>query len=228
MKTINKSMWIKLGVILILVGSYLFIDPVNTTIKRVIFIISRLDIEGIKGYIHSFGVYAPIVSFLLMMFQSVAAPLPAFLITFANAALFGWVNGAILSWISSMSGAVVCYYIARIYGRETVEKFISKFALKEVDYFFEKHGKYAVLIARLLPFISFDIVSYTAGLTAMEIWPFLWATGLGQLPATVIYSYIGEQLTGGMKIFVFGLLILFSLSILGFLIKKIQNGKNKI
>lgn len=227
MKNIKKSTWIKLGVILVLIGIYFFVAPVKNVIKQVIFIFSMLDVDAIKGYILSFGIWAPIISFLLMVFQSVAAPLPAFLITFANAGLFGWVKGAILSWTSAMAGAILCFYIARIYGRNTVEKLTSKFALEEIDGFFEKYGNYAILIARLLPFISFDIVSYAAGLTSISLWSFLWATGLGQLPATIVYSYAGEKLTGGAKTFVTGLLILFAVSALGFLIKKIWDEKNK-
>lgn len=213
--------------ILVLIGIYFFVAPVKNAIKQVIFIFSMLDVDAIKGYILSFGIWAPIISFLLMVFQSVAAPLPAFLITFANAGLFGWVKGAILSWTSAMAGAVLCFYIARIYGRNTVEKLTSKFALEEIDDFFERYGNYAILIARLLPFISFDIVSYAAGLTSMSLWSFLWATGLGQLPATIVYSYAGEKLTGGTKTFVTGLLILFAVSALVFLIKKIWDEKNK-
>lgn len=74
--------------------------------------------------------------------------------------------------------------------------------------------------------MSFDIVSYAAGLTSMSFWSFFWATGLGQLPATIIYSYIGEMLTGGMKKFVFGLLMMFSLSIFAFVFKKVWDEKN--
>ena len=221
----NKSRWIKVGVLLLLIGMYLFVGPVRTTVKRVVFIFSMLDVEVIKEYILSFGIWAPIVSFSLMLFQSVAAPLPAFLITFANAALFGWVMGALLSWTSAMAGAILCYYISRIYGRKTAEKLTSKFALEEIDHFFDRYGKYAVLIARLLPFMSFDIVSYAAGLTSMGLWTFLWATGLGQLPATIVYSYVGGMLTGSVKTIVFGLLILFSVSVLGFLMKKIWDDK---
>lgn len=206
---------------------YLFVNPVKVTVNRVIFIFSMLDVEMIKEYILSFGIWAPVISFLLMIFQSLVAPLPAFLITFANAALFGWVKGAILSWSSAMVGAVLCFYIAKIYGRNTVEKLTNKFALKEVDKFFEGYGKYAILIARLLPFMSFDIVSYAAGLTSMGLWSFFWATGLGQLPATIIYSYVGDMLTGGVKTLVTGLLILFSVSVLVFLLKKVWNEKNK-
>lgn len=103
-----------------------------------------------------------------MILQSVAALLPAFVITFANAAIFGWINGAILSWISSMAGAILCFYIAKFLGRDTVEKLTSKFALKSVDKFFDTYGKYTILIARLLPFVSFDLISYAAGLTSMN------------------------------------------------------------
>lgn len=227
MKNIKKSTWIKLGVILGLVCIYIFVEPVRTFIKRAVFILGMLDIDAVKEYILSFGVWAPIISFVLMIFQSVAAPLPAFLITFANAALFGWVRGAILSWSSAMAGAVLCFYISKIYGRNTAEKFASKFALEEIDKFFERYGNYAIIIARLLPFISFDLVSYAAGLTSMGLWSFFWATGLGQLPATIVYSYAGEMLTGGAKTFVTGLFILFAVSILGFLVKKIWNDKDK-
>jgi len=184
-----------------------------------------LDIEKIKAYILSFGILAPLVSFALMVFQAVIAPLPAFLITFANAALFGWVYGAALSWASAMVGALLCFYIAKFLGRDVVEKLTSKMALESVDAFFERHGTYAILIARLLPFISFDVVSYGAGLTSMSLRSFLVATGVGQLPATLVYSYAGEMLTGGAQTIVYGLLILFALSILIYLIKRVYRGK---
>ncbi|WMM24631.1 TVP38/TMEM64 family protein [Tissierella sp. MB52-C2] len=223
----KKSTWTKLIIVLLLAGIYLFVPQVNLVVKEVVGLFGKGDVEVIKDYILSFGIWAPIISFLLMIFQSVAAPLPAFLITFANAGLFGWVKGAILSWSSAMAGAVLCFYISKTYGRTTAEKLTSKFALREIDSFFDKYGRNAVLIARLLPFISFDIVSYGAGLTSMSLWSFFWATGLGQLPATIIYSYAGEKLTGGAKTFVTGLLILFGVSAFAFLLKKLWNEKNK-
>ena len=222
----KKSLFIKIGLILVCVIVYLLSETLQTNIKQAIFIMSNVDVELVKGYILSFGILAPVVSFLLMVLQSIMAPLPAFIITFANAGLFGWVKGALLSWSSAMAGAALCFFIAKFYGRNAVEKLTSKFALENIDKFFEKYGKYAILIARLLPFISFDIVSYAAGLTSMSFWSFFIATGIGQLPATIIYSYIGGMLTGGVKTFVFGLLMLFSVSILIFLLKQVWNDKN--
>ena len=160
-----------------------------------------------------------------MLLQSVAAPLPAFLITFANAALFGWVWGAILSWSSAMAGAALCFFIAKFLGRDVVEKLTSKMAINSIDEFFDKYGKYTILVCRLLPFMSFDIVSYAAGLTSMKFMPFFIATGLGQLPATIVYSYVGGMLTGGAKLFVTGLMILFALTVAIYMFKKIYNDK---
>ena len=201
------------------------IPPVREAGQQAFAVFQNVDVADVKTYLLSFGIWAPIVSFLLMIFQSVVAPLPAFLITFANAGLFGWIPGAILSWSSAMAGAALCFFIAKYFGREVVEKLTSKAALNSVDGFFNRYGKYAILIARLLPFISFDIVSYAAGLTSMKFWPFFWATGLGQLPATLIYSYVGGMLTGDAKAFVTGLLILFSLTVIVFMVKKMWGDK---
>ncbi|MCC0727550.1 TVP38/TMEM64 family protein [Clostridioides sp. ZZV14-6009] len=196
-------------------------------VNQMIFYLSMLNLDAIKEYILSFGVWAPIISFALMILQSIAAPLPAFLITFANAALFGWVNGAILSWVSAMAGAAICFVIGRFLGRDIVAKLTSKFALESIDGFFDKYGKHTILIARLLPFISFDLVSYAAGLTSMSFISFFIATGVGQLPATIVYSYVGGMLTGGAKVMMTGLLILFALSVLIYMLKKIYSDKNK-
>lgn len=210
----------KVGVLVAILG-LCFVLP----LQDIVGIFQSFDLEVVKEYILSFGLWAPVISFLLMVFQSVAAPLPAFLITFANAALFGWVYGAMLSWFSAMVGAILCFYIAQFFGREVVEKLTSKAALQSVDGFFEKHGKYAILIARLLPFISFDIISYAAGLTKMKLKDFVIATGLGQLPATLVYSYAGEMLSGEAKMIVYGLLILFAFSILIYLLKRLYATK---
>ena len=180
----QKKLITRVGAVLLVFAIYFFVTPVKTFVNQMVFYLSSLDLESIKQYILSFGIWAPIISFLLMLLQSVAAPLPAFLITFANAALFGWVWGAILSWSSAMAGAALCFFIAKFLGRDVVEKLTSKMAISSIDEFFDKYGKYTILVCRLLPFMSFDIVSYAAGLTSMKFMPFFIATGIGQLPPT--------------------------------------------
>ncbi|MDD4626640.1 MAG: TVP38/TMEM64 family protein [Syntrophomonas sp.] len=225
-KKVWKQWWFKIALLVIPVLLYYLVPAFQEIIQNAFKVLSRVDVDAARDYILSFGIWAPVVSFFLMVFQSVAAPLPAFVITFANAGLFGWVKGAALSWSSAMVGAILCFVIARLYGRAVVEKFTTRRALKEVDVFFEKYGKWAVLIARLLPFVSFDIVSYAAGLTAMGWWEFIWATGLGQLPATLVYSYVGDMLVGSVRNVVFGLLMLFALTTLIIMARQIWRDRN--
>lgn len=86
------------------------------------------------------------------------------------------------AWVSRIAIAVVvvavCFWIARSLGREAVEKLCSKTGLATIERFFERHGDQGVLIARLLPFVSFDFVSYFAGLTSMSFRGFMIATGI--------------------------------------------------
>lgn len=216
-----------LTLLILAVLSYFCIPTVKSTLNNIFSMFATGDFTVVKEFVKSYGAYAMVVSFLLMVLQSIMAPLPAFLITFANANLFGWWQGAILSWSSAMAGAALCFWIAKILGRDVVEKITSKAGLNQIDIFFERYGKQSILIARLLPFISFDIVSYAAGLTSMKFWPFFIATGLGQLPATIVYSYVGGMLTGGARLFVTGLLILFALSVLVALLRQIYTAKQK-
>lgn len=216
-----------LGIIVLLTAVYFFVEPVNTTMNTVFKMFAGGDFTVVKEFVASYGVYAALVSFALMILQSVAAPLPAFLLTFANANLFGWWQGAILSWTSAMAGAAMCFYIARVLGRDVVAKITSKAGVEQIDEFFEKYGKNAILICRLLPFVSFDYVSFAAGLTSMSFGSFMVATGIGQLPATLIYSYVGSMLTGGAKVMVTGLMILFALSALVVTFKKVYTDRKK-
>ena len=81
-----------------------------------------------------------------------------------------------------------------IVGRPPIERLVGGRALRATDRFFERYGSRSILLARLIPIVSFDIVSYAAGLTPVGFWKFMIATGIGQLPATVIYSILGDSL----------------------------------
>ena len=168
-------------------------------------ILVTADIKRMRIYIRSFGAIAPLVSMGIMVFQSIASPLPAFVVTFANAWVFGWQLGAVNSWTGAMIGAALCWAIGKGFGRPVVEKMVGKTALDKSDTFFENHGRHAVFIARLLPIMPFDVISYAAGLTTMGFWGFFWATGLGQLPATILYSWWGEKMTTSGKVFLWGI-----------------------
>ncbi len=178
------------------------------------------SIETARTYIASYGALAPIVSAILMVFQSVIAPLPAFLITFANGTLFGFWWGSLLSWSSSMVGATLCFYIARALGIQRITQLVSQPVVDKTNDFFEKYGPYAILVARLMPFISFDVVSYFAGATRMRFLGFWIATGVGQMPATLVYSYLGETASPHIQWIFLVFAIVIAISVVKWVIRK--------
>jgi len=54
-----------------------------------------------------------------------------------------------------------------------------------------------VLISRLLPFVSFDIISYAAGLTVLSFWRFAIATLAGVAPASFLLAHFGGEMATG-------------------------------
>ncbi|MCI6988793.1 MAG: TVP38/TMEM64 family protein [Campylobacter sp.] len=227
-----KSKIILISIFLVFICLYLFVEPINQWTNNSLIVIKEasinLDLSKMADYLRSFGNITWIVSFILMVLSCILAPIPAFIITLTNAAVFGWFYGAILSWSSAMVGAAMCFYMARILGRDAVEKIISKNALEKSNEYFKNYGVHTILICRLLPFISFDLISYAAGLTNMRFRKFFIATGIGQLPATIVYSYFGKNLDSSGRIVFVTLLVIFALSIVIYIAKSIYEKRKNL
>lgn len=149
-------------------AAWLWFPGGRTFLQQSLTALASLDPQQVRGFIAAWGPQAALVSFALMILQAIVAPLPAFLITLANAALFGAFWGGALSWFSAMVGAGLCFCIARALGREVVEKLTGRAMLRSADGYFTRFGPQTILVCRLLPFVPFDPVSYAAGLTSLR------------------------------------------------------------
>ena len=205
--------------VLAFILAYFFWPPFGSGIRYVVQVIGRGDIEGLKTYLLSFGAWAPIVAGLVMVLQAIVAPLPAFVPALANGLLFGAVGGTLLTWGTSIIGAVVCFYIARTLGRPAVEKLVSRRALTSVDKFFSKHGNSSVLIMRLIPIFSFSAISYVSGVTSVTFWGYLWTTAVGILPGTIVFCVLGQNMTDAVKFIWYAVTGIAALIILGVAVK---------
>ncbi|HYF92540.1 MAG TPA: TVP38/TMEM64 family protein [Symbiobacteriaceae bacterium] len=185
-------------VVLALVLVYWFAPSVRAQVNGVVAMLSRADVTPVKEYMLGFGAWAPAIAVTMHLLAAVLAPLPSFVVTFATAMVFGWVWGTVISWSAALAAAGICFLVARVYGRPLVEKVVPQGALGWFDRFFARYGSHSVLIARLIPVVSFDFVSYGAGLTNMKLTAFLIYTGIGMMPATVVYSYLASRGTSSV------------------------------
>jgi uncharacterized membrane protein YdjX (TVP38/TMEM64 family) len=114
-----------------LITVVLLIYTYRSNFKKIIDILSKGSIEQIANIIRSWGIAAPILSILLMLLQAFIAPIPAFLITGANGAVFGIWLGTLISWFGAMLGALGTFYLSRVFGEAFVKKFESTKGLWE-------------------------------------------------------------------------------------------------
>jgi uncharacterized membrane protein YdjX (TVP38/TMEM64 family) len=191
-KLAKKRTIFLVSIITVLLLMYVF----RANFKNIFDILSKGSIEQVANIIRSWGIAAPILSILLMLLQSFIAPIPAFLITGANGAVFGIWLGILISWFGAMLGALGTFYLSRVFGEAFVKKFESAKGLwKKVDEISNKQGFKVIIVGRLLPFISFDFLSYAAGLSKMKLTPFLVATGIGMIPGTIAYVVLGNEIS---------------------------------
>ena len=172
---------------------YLLSAGFRLEVNRAVGLLGRGDIVGLRDYILSYGLWAPVASCFLMVLQALVAPVPSFLITFANGLAFGVYWGWMLSLFGHVLAAAVCFWISRSLGRVPVEVLVGRTGLESADRWFARWGMYAVFAGRLIPGVAFDVISYAAGLTRMRFRNFLIATALGIFPQTLLYSYLGRQ-----------------------------------
>jgi len=158
------------------------------------------DVSQVMNIIRSWGILSPVISILLMVMQAVIAPLPAFLITAANGMIFGMFFGTLVSLAGAMGGALVSFMISRwFYDRYIKKALQDKKAAEYIEKISGKHGFKLILIARLLPFVSFDLISYAAGLSTIRTRTFALATLIGMIPATVVYTMLGHEIAAMEK-----------------------------
>ena len=194
---VSRLPLVQLGVLLVTTAgvglAFLLFDGFRAEVDRALTILSAGDAGALRDYILSFGYWGPIASLLLMVLQALAAPIPSFVITFANGLAYGVFWGTLLSVVGHSLAAGVCFWIARTLGRGPVEALAGRTGLAAADRWFTRRGGLAIFLARLVPGVGFDAVSYAAGLSGIRFARFMLATTLGVAPQAALYAYLGQS-----------------------------------
>lgn len=179
----------------------------------------ELDPHVLAGRLRDAGSAGVLGLLILLVVQCVVSPIPSEPIMVAAGFVYGPRSGFALSWLGVCLGAVLCFVLARRYGRPLAERFVRSERLGALDARLAAQGLAAtflvVLGLRLFAFGSFDVLSYACGLVRFPFPWFLVATLLGAVPKTLAFSYagaaVGERpgwLDGVILVGSFGVLIL--------------------
>jgi membrane protein DedA with SNARE-associated domain len=101
----------------------------------------------------------------------------------------------LITWVGGVAGASSCFWIARTFGARLAERICSQFKIAgQLNHKLEQHAFVAIIMARLIPGVPFDFLSYFVGLTRVRFLPFLVATAIGSAPHAFLYAFMGSSL----------------------------------
>lgn len=153
------------------------------------------DHESVRRALAGLGPFAPFASIGLNVVQGVIAPIPGFVVPFIDGIVFGTWWGALITWIGGVAAASACFAIARAFGQSFAARVCGHNALlRRANATVERHGLAAVILARLLPGMPFDMFSYLGGLTGIRFTPFVLGTAIGSAPHAYLYAVLGAHL----------------------------------
>lgn len=178
---------VKFGLVFIGLGiGYALLDALGIT--------ELLQAGGfdLQTYLEEFGALGPTAVIALMSIAVVMSPLPSAPIALAAGAAYGHAWGTLYVVIGAQIGATVAFLIARYIRPPRLADWLGElFTVR--DYDSQNTLTFAVFASRLMPFISFDLASYAAGMTPLRAWRFTIATLLGILPASFLLTHIGGE-----------------------------------
>ena len=139
------------------------------------------------------GVWAGVI-YVLVYAGAVALSLPgAVILTLAGGFLFGTAIGATLTVIGATIGATLLFLIARSAVGDALRQRAGPFLARMSEGFSRNAFNY-LLFLRLVPAFPFWAVNLAPALLGMRLLPYVIATFIGIIPATVVFSAFGASL----------------------------------
>lgn len=173
--------------VLVLVSAYYLL-------KELGMLATVTDVDELKAWISELGYWGPVTIIVLMAIAIIINPIPSAPIALAAGAAYGHTWGTVYVVAGAASGAMGAFWIARLLGYELmVRVFGSRLRLGWLGS--QNFLMGMVFVSRLIPFLSFDLVSYGAGLTPITTWRFALATLTGLIPASFLLAHFGGELT---------------------------------
>jgi uncharacterized membrane protein YdjX (TVP38/TMEM64 family) len=182
----------------------------------------HLSPQNIRDWILSFGFMAPLLYILLYTVRPLVL-FPVTLLSLTGGLAFGALWGFVYTIIGATLGALLSFLISRYFGKQLVNKqWTGKWSMLEKR--LEEQGFLYILLIRLIPFISFDLISYAAGVSKIRMLPYLLGTFFGIIPITIAFNFLGSSFTEGSSNTVFIAILLIALVLaISFIFRKKLN-----
>jgi uncharacterized membrane protein YdjX (TVP38/TMEM64 family) len=155
-----------------------------------------LEAERLEMLVARSGLWGPVLIVTFMTLAVVASPIPSAPIALAAGAAYGHLWGTVVVVIGAELGALIAFGLARVLGHDALRRVFGDRV--DAGLLGSQNALTATVFAsRLMPFVSFDMVSYAAGLSHLHTWRFAIATLAGIIPASFLLAHFGGEAVSG-------------------------------
>jgi uncharacterized membrane protein YdjX (TVP38/TMEM64 family) len=133
------------------------------------------DLEAIRHFLDHHLWYAFLFMFIIMVIQNSFTVFPLIFVITINITLFGFMNGFLWSWFSSIIASIIVFNGVRYVFQDMI---MGKFNPKLIEKL-DANGFAYVFQARIFPFFPTSLVNILSGLSTIRLYPFLLATVIG-------------------------------------------------
>jgi uncharacterized membrane protein YdjX (TVP38/TMEM64 family) len=152
--------------------------------------------ERLEMLVAHAGIWGPVLIVTFMTLAVVASPVPSAPIALAAGAAYGHVWGTVQVVIGAELGALIAFGLARVLGHDVLRRVFGDRV--DAGLLGSQTALTATVFAsRLMPFVSFDMISYAAGLSRLHAWRFALATLAGIIPASFLLAHFGGEAVSG-------------------------------
>ena len=183
--------------------------------------------EKMVVIIKELGLLGPLAIIFLMAIAIVISPIPSAPIALISGVLYGHTFGTIYVVTGAVAGALIAFMMSRKLGHDYINKKLHhKMPVKIVGS--QNTLMMIVFVTRLAPFISFDVISYAAGLTRLTAGRFFLATVMGIIPISFLLAHLGSEVNNGeMEKIVIALVFLGFMTLIPIIFKKLTTRDNE-
>jgi uncharacterized membrane protein YdjX (TVP38/TMEM64 family) len=150
-------------------------------------------LDAMRQRVAGWGAFGPVAYMLLVIVEVLVAPIPGTLLYAPGGAIFGGFLGGTLSLAGNAAGAAIACLIARLW-REPLGRALDSERLERLSGRLAERGFWLILLLRLNPLTSSDLVSYAAGLVGVPAAKVFAGTLIGMAPLCYAQAYFADRL----------------------------------
>lgn len=181
--------------------------------------------DFIMNTIDSMGAFGPLLGCLFIVLESVIPPLPLFVFITINFVAFGTVLGFIISWLCTIIGCVISYFLVRKFLRNfVVDKIKNVDLLTKCMNYIENLSLSKVTVILSIPFTPAFMMNIAAGLVNMDFKKFLTSVIISKIFLVYFWGFVGTSLLESLEnpqSLVIVIVMMISAYIISILIKKV-------